>query len=194
MQEQKGTWVHPCWAQCYWQKGWGEFRHQNFQLSFVLEIPYITQDLLTLVSGYLIWCLRDLSFTMHLQVKGFEQIRGVHLEPQPFDVERDLTTPTYKLKRPQLLKYYKVKAYPKLWSSRKPLPLHLFPWPWSFFPFSHSCGIMFKQVKRKELSLGKGIFLQIASQCPTLWVVSCAFQKEIDSLYASMKKQWAFSS
>ncbi|CAM6017999.1 unnamed protein product [Sphagnum balticum] len=39
-------------------------------------------------------------------VKGFEYIRGVHLEAQPFDVERDLTTPTFKLKRPQLLKYY----------------------------------------------------------------------------------------
>jgi hypothetical protein len=44
-----------------------------------------------------------------LQVKGFEYIRGVHLEAQPFDVERDLTTPTFKLKRPQLLKYYQVK-------------------------------------------------------------------------------------
>ena len=50
-----------------------------------------------------------LSFFMHsLQVKGFEFIKGVHLDPQPFDVERDLATPTYKLKRPQLLKYYQV--------------------------------------------------------------------------------------
>jgi long-chain acyl-CoA synthetase len=79
---------------------------------------YLTQDLLTLVSGCLIWCLRDLSFTMHLQVKGFEQIRGVHLEPQPFDVERDLTTPTYKLKRPQLLKYYQ-KEIDSLYASMK---------------------------------------------------------------------------
>jgi hypothetical protein len=43
-----------------------------------------------------------------LQVKGFEIIKGVHLEPQPFDLERDLATPTFKLKRPQLLKYYQV--------------------------------------------------------------------------------------
>lgn len=42
------------------------------------------------------------------QVKGFEAIRGVVLEPLPFDVERDLVTPTFKLKRPQLLAYYKV--------------------------------------------------------------------------------------
>ncbi|KAH8964740.1 hypothetical protein BDL97_04G082000 [Sphagnum fallax] len=51
-------------------------------------------------------------------VRGFEQIRGVHLEPQPFDVERDLTTPTYKLKRPQLLKYYQ-KEIDSLYTSMK---------------------------------------------------------------------------
>ncbi|KAI5067553.1 hypothetical protein GOP47_0018081 [Adiantum capillus-veneris] len=41
------------------------------------------------------------------KLKGFEIIKAVHLEPQPFDLERDLITPTYKKKRPQLLKYYK---------------------------------------------------------------------------------------
>ena len=46
-----------------------------------------------------------------LQVKGFEIIKGVHLEPQPFDLERDLATPTFKLKRPQLLKYYQVLTH-----------------------------------------------------------------------------------
>jgi len=35
-------------------------------------------------------------------------LRAVFLEPVPFDFERDLITPTFKLKRPQLLKYYKV--------------------------------------------------------------------------------------
>ena len=43
------------------------------------------------------------------QVKGFEAIKGVVLEPLPFDVERNLVTPTFKLKRPQLLAYYKVR-------------------------------------------------------------------------------------
>ena len=43
-----------------------------------------------------------------LQLKGFEIIKAVHLEPEPFDIERDLITPTYKIKRPQMLKYYKV--------------------------------------------------------------------------------------
>jgi long-chain acyl-CoA synthetase len=41
------------------------------------------------------------------KLKGFENIRGVHLDPVAFDVERDLLTPSYKKKRPQMLKYYK---------------------------------------------------------------------------------------
>lgn len=42
-----------------------------------------------------------------LQLRGFEQLKAIYLEPSPFDIERDLVTPTFKLKRPQLLKYYK---------------------------------------------------------------------------------------
>ncbi|OWM72162.1 long chain acyl-CoA synthetase 4 [Punica granatum] len=40
------------------------------------------------------------------KLKGFEFIKAIHLDPVPFDMERDLLTPTYKKKRPQLLKYY----------------------------------------------------------------------------------------
>lgn len=40
-------------------------------------------------------------------LRGFEMLKAVHLEPIPFDIDRDLVTPTFKLKRPQLLKYYK---------------------------------------------------------------------------------------
>ncbi|KAK8479919.1 hypothetical protein V6N13_026623 [Hibiscus sabdariffa] len=40
------------------------------------------------------------------KLKGFEFIKDVHLDPTPFDMERDLLTPTFKKKRPQLLKYY----------------------------------------------------------------------------------------
>ncbi|KAH9313020.1 hypothetical protein KI387_028055, partial [Taxus chinensis] len=39
-------------------------------------------------------------------LKGFEHIKAVHLDPQPFDVERSLLTPTYKKKRPRMVKYY----------------------------------------------------------------------------------------
>lgn len=46
---------------------------------------------------------------MYWQLKGFEVIKGVHLDPIPFDMERDLITPTYKKKRPQLLKFYQVQ-------------------------------------------------------------------------------------
>nr|CAD1822272.1 unnamed protein product [Ananas comosus var. bracteatus] len=42
------------------------------------------------------------------KLKGFEFVKAVHLDPLPFDMERDLLTPTYKKKRPQLLKYYQV--------------------------------------------------------------------------------------
>uniref|UniRef100_A0A7N0ZRK1 Long-chain-fatty-acid--CoA ligase n=1 Tax=Kalanchoe fedtschenkoi TaxID=63787 RepID=A0A7N0ZRK1_KALFE len=41
------------------------------------------------------------------KLKGFEMLKAIHLDPRPFDMERDLITPTFKLKRPQLLKYYK---------------------------------------------------------------------------------------
>eukprot|EP00252_Welwitschia_mirabilis_P024951 TRINITY_DN7625_c0_g1_i1.p1 TRINITY_DN7625_c0_g1~~TRINITY_DN7625_c0_g1_i1.p1 ORF type:complete len:659 (+),score=141.91 TRINITY_DN7625_c0_g1_i1:438-2414(+) len=41
------------------------------------------------------------------KLKGFEFLKAVHLDPVPFDMERDLLTPTFKKKRPQLLKYYK---------------------------------------------------------------------------------------
>ncbi|KAK0583154.1 hypothetical protein LWI29_034038 [Acer saccharum] len=44
------------------------------------------------------------------ELKGFELLKAVYLEPTLFDVERDLITPTFKLKRPQLLKYYKVQV------------------------------------------------------------------------------------
>ncbi|CAH9077328.1 unnamed protein product [Cuscuta epithymum] len=40
------------------------------------------------------------------KLKGFEFIKSLHLDPVPFDMERDLLTPTFKKKRPQLLKYY----------------------------------------------------------------------------------------
>jgi len=41
------------------------------------------------------------------KLKGFECVKAIHLDHMPFDMERDLITPTFKMKRPQLLKYYK---------------------------------------------------------------------------------------
>ncbi|XVE73478.1 hypothetical protein DITRI_Ditri11bG0121100 [Diplodiscus trichospermus] len=40
------------------------------------------------------------------KMRGFEVIKGVILEAQPFDMERDLVTATLKKKRNNLLKYY----------------------------------------------------------------------------------------
>ncbi|KAF7138949.1 hypothetical protein RHSIM_Rhsim07G0082500 [Rhododendron simsii] len=42
------------------------------------------------------------------KLKGFEFIKAVHLDPEPFDMDRDLLTPTFKKKRPQLQKYYQL--------------------------------------------------------------------------------------
>ncbi|KAK9942303.1 hypothetical protein M0R45_007976 [Rubus argutus] len=52
------------------------------------------------------------------QLQGFELLKAVHLEPNPLDIGRDLMTPTFKLKRPQLLKYYKDRVE-KLYSEAK---------------------------------------------------------------------------
>jgi long-chain acyl-CoA synthetase len=40
------------------------------------------------------------------KLHGFEYIKAIHLSPVPFSVDNDLMTPTFKLRRPQLLKYY----------------------------------------------------------------------------------------
>ncbi|XP_057439186.1 long chain acyl-CoA synthetase 1-like [Lotus japonicus] len=42
------------------------------------------------------------------KLKGFEHIKGVILEPHPFDMERDLVTASMKKRRNTLLKYYQV--------------------------------------------------------------------------------------
>lgn len=52
----------------------------------------------------------DVYFLVPNQLRGFEHIRGVILETQPFDVERDLVTPTMKKRRGQILKHYQVKS------------------------------------------------------------------------------------
>ncbi|PRQ45147.1 putative long-chain-fatty-acid--CoA ligase [Rosa chinensis] len=43
------------------------------------------------------------------KLRGFEYIKGIIIEPHPFDMERDMVTATLKKKRNQLLKYYQVR-------------------------------------------------------------------------------------
>ncbi|KAJ4797512.1 Long-Chain Acyl-CoA Synthetase [Rhynchospora pubera] len=57
-------------------------------------------------------------FAREKKLKGFEVVRAVHLESVPFDVERDLLTPTYKKKRVPLLKYYQ-GVIDELYQSKK---------------------------------------------------------------------------
>lgn len=51
-------------------------------------------------------CLGSATQISIFVLKGFEIIRAVQLDPVPFDMDRDLITPTFKKKRPQILKYY----------------------------------------------------------------------------------------
>merc|ERR1711959_870821 len=44
------------------------------------------------------------------KMKGFEIVRAIHLDSVEFSVENDLLTPTFKLKRPQLLKHYQTEV------------------------------------------------------------------------------------
>ncbi|XP_042059981.1 long chain acyl-CoA synthetase 4-like [Salvia splendens] len=52
------------------------------------------------------------------KLKGFEFIKGVYLDPVPFDMERDLITPTFKKKRNNFLKYYQ-KPIEDMYNSTK---------------------------------------------------------------------------
>lgn len=57
------------------------------------------------------------------ELRGFEQAKAVYLESEPFSVENDLMTPTFKVKRPQAKKHYEVQIaelYEKLNSQVDP--------------------------------------------------------------------------
>lgn len=41
------------------------------------------------------------------KLRRFEDVKAVHLRREPFSVEQELVTPTFKLRRPQLLAFFK---------------------------------------------------------------------------------------
>jgi len=52
--------------------------------------------------------LKDLVSTGRAaKLRGFELVMRVHLHPEEFSIAKDLVTPTFKLKRPQMLRYFK---------------------------------------------------------------------------------------
>ncbi|XP_058084147.1 long chain acyl-CoA synthetase 1-like [Magnolia sinica] len=56
------------------------------------------------------YIILELKFTAEKnKLRGFEHIKGITLEPKPFDVESNLVTPTMKKKRAQLLKHYQME-------------------------------------------------------------------------------------
>ncbi|XAR62970.1 Long-chain-fatty-acid--CoA ligase [Bertholletia excelsa] len=66
-----------------------------------------------------LYMLQELARTgKEKKLKGFEFIKAVHLDPVPFDMDRDLLTPTFKKKRAQFLKYFQ-KVVDNLYRSAK---------------------------------------------------------------------------
>lgn len=40
-------------------------------------------------------------------LKSFEQVKDIYLHPDPFSVQNQLLTPTFKSRRPQIRSYFK---------------------------------------------------------------------------------------
>ncbi|KAG8084444.1 hypothetical protein GUJ93_ZPchr0010g9533 [Zizania palustris] len=72
--------------------------------------------------GFKEYILKELaSVAAKNKQRGFEYIKGVVLDPIPFDIERDLVTATMKKRRSNMLKYYKSEideVYQKLEKQR----------------------------------------------------------------------------
>lgn len=58
---------------------------------------------------YTMSCARHGIIHLH-SLQGFEMVRKIHLDAEQFTVEENLITPTFKLKRPQLLQHYKAQV------------------------------------------------------------------------------------
>lgn len=48
-------------------------------------------------------------FGADAKVRGFEHIKAIHIDPVPFGIEDGLLTPTFKLKRVEVLKKYRAQ-------------------------------------------------------------------------------------
>ncbi|KAL0918022.1 hypothetical protein M5K25_013141 [Dendrobium thyrsiflorum] len=87
---------------------WGEENDVSGEFSCLCENPKAKE-----------YILAELNKTAKAKkLKGFEFIKAIHLDPVPFDMERDLLTPTFKKKRPQLFNYYQSVIF-ELYKSNK---------------------------------------------------------------------------
>eukprot|EP00899_Mesostigma_viride_P000325 jgi/Mesvir1/10293/Mv16422-RA.1 len=80
-------------------KAWGEAHAKGKSFTELCELPAAREHILAELTA----------IGKSAKLKGFEMVKAVHLDPKPFDVERDLITPTFKKKRPQLQKYYQAQ-------------------------------------------------------------------------------------
>ncbi|KAI3792763.1 hypothetical protein L2E82_06653 [Cichorium intybus] len=78
----------------------GDLEDEN-QLEILIEEQFLNLDDVTVENLEKVFGLVSDIDTLN----GFESVKAVHLDPVPFDMERDHLNLTFKKKRPQLLKY-----------------------------------------------------------------------------------------
>ncbi|KAF7728420.1 Long chain acyl-CoA synthetase 7 peroxisomal [Apophysomyces ossiformis] len=75
---------------------WGRSQFASLETSELYTSPDVKKEILKKLNN----------FGKESDLKGFEQIRGIHLASEEFSIDNDLLTPTFKLKRETAKKYF----------------------------------------------------------------------------------------